>query len=333
MRRIGARRILFVRTDRLGETLLNLPTLAALKAACSDATVTMLAAQTLAPLLRGAPDIIDNILCAPRASGGWLPEAIATARLLRPHRFDVAIVSNPKKSLHLAVWLAGIPCRIGYDRKWGWLLTHRVPDRTGRGQRHEVDCNLDLIRALGHDVTAGVCSLSVSSSEERWVERLLAQQGIDDGATLIAVHPFSSTPQKQWGRESFVELMRQLSCAGRATVVVIGEAAAADIEGFESSGVAVINLVNRLTLPQLAALLRRVQLLISVDSGPVHLAAAVGTPTVVLFGTTDPARGPVRWAPWGTGHCVIHKASLEAITVTEVVQAAQQQLAQRKIAG
>jgi ADP-heptose:LPS heptosyltransferase len=85
-------------------------------------------------------------------------------------------------------------------------------------------------------------------------------------------------------------------------------------------------MVGRLTVRQLAALLQQVGLLVSNDSGPVHLAAAVETPTIVLFGTSDPAAGPRRWGPWGQGHRVIWKASMEAIQVDEVVDAVRSQL-------
>ena len=81
------------------------------------------------------------------------------------------------------------------------------------------------------------------------------------------------------------------------------------------------DLVGRLTLRQLAALLQHARLLVSNDSGPVHLAAAMGTPTVVLFGTSDPATGPARWGPWGQGHTVICQPRLEQIDVDEVLQA------------
>ena len=91
-------------------------------------------------------------------------------------------------------------------------------------------------------------------------------------------------------------------------------------------------MAGRTSLPQLAATLQRAKVLVSNDSGPVHLAAALGTPVVALFGTTDPAAGPRRWGPWGAGHTVIWKETMDAITVAEVLEAVQAQLARPRCA-
>jgi len=90
----------------------------------------------------------------------------------------------------------------------------------------------------------------------------------------------------------------------------------------------VVNLVGRVSLRQLAAVLRRARCLVSNDSGPVHLAAAVGTPAVVLFGTPTAAAGPRRWGPWGLNHTVISQPSMEAISVADVLTAVQHTLGQ-----
>ena len=111
-------------------------------------------------------------------------------------------------------------------------------------------------------------------------------------------------------------------------VVVIGGAESAGrMQEVRSANRSVVSLAGRLTLVQLAALLQRAQLLVSGDSGPVHLAAAVQTKTVVLFGTTQAATGPRRWGPWGSaGHTVIWKPSMDAITIEEVFDALAHQL-------
>ena len=134
------RRIVWLRTDRLGETLLNLPAVAALKAALPGTALTFVVHPDLRDLLTAARGV-DRVLPYREGEGRWwVARAFRLAKTLRSHRFDLAIVSNPKKELHLAVWLAGIPRRAGYARKWGrWLLTHRVDDRKALGERHEVE--------------------------------------------------------------------------------------------------------------------------------------------------------------------------------------------------
>jgi len=322
MARAEIRRILFIRTDRLGETLLNLPAVVALKTALPQAEVSFLAQRDLVPLLRGVPEITDVLASAQGPRGLWWARALAVAAQLRARRFDAAIVSNPKQELHAAVWLAGIPVRVGYGRKWGGLLTHRLPDRKALGERHEVEYNLDLVRALGLSAVDGRWPSFRFEREQAELVQLLEQQGVRPAEPFIAVHPWTSNPRKQWPFERYRELIRRLGGQHKPRVTVIGAAQQRQaVDAILGSGAGVVDLVGRVTLRQLAALLQRARLLISNDSGPAHLAAAVGTRTVVLFGTSDPSTGPGRWGPWGKGHLVIAQPSMDAITVEQVLDA------------
>ena len=248
--------------------------------------------------------------------------------MLRQFRFDVALVSNPQQELHVAVWMARIPTRVGYDRKCGRLLTNRLNDRKALGGRHEVEYNLDLVRALGISVAIPEWHFPPLLPEQHAVMQLLKEQGISTSAAFIAVHPWTSNPMKQWPIERFQRLIERLVEQYGHQVVLVGgpeEHARAAAITWPSQGVA--NLVGCLTLRELAALFQRAQLVVSNDSGPVHLAAAVKAKTVVLFGTTNPATGPRRWGPWGEGHVVIWKDSMQAIGVDEVIEAVRTQSA------
>src|SRR3989338_1936841 len=217
-----ARRLLFIRTDRLGETLLNLPAIAALNAALPNAELTVVIHPALQDLIAAAPGV-DRVLPYDDADTRWWVRAFGFAKMLRSHRFDLAIVSNPKKELHVAVWLAGIPIRVGYARKWGrWLLTHRVDDRKALGERHEVEYNLDLIRALGLPTMISPWQLPPFERERAEVFQLLERHGINPSQPVIAVHPWTSNPLKRWPSERFQALMRR--CVERlgVQVVVIG---------------------------------------------------------------------------------------------------------------
>ena len=315
-----ARRALFIRTDRLGETLLNLPAVAALREALPRASLTLLVHPDLQSLFTAIPGI-DHVLADEPASAPWWIRAARLSRTLKPHRFDLAVVSNPKKELHAAVWLAGIPTRIGYHRKWGrWLLTHRLEDRKALGERHEVDYNLDLIRVLGISTAAAPRLLPPLPREQADVLHLLEQQGLDPARPFVAVHPWTSNPAKQWPLERFASVIEIVTRRLAMPVVLIGGSQERSrASSLPARRGAVANLVGALTLTQLAALLQRATLLVSNDSGPVHLAAAVGTRTLVLFGSTDAGTGPGRWGPWGAGHTVIANPSMDAIRVEDVV--------------
>jgi ADP-heptose:LPS heptosyltransferase len=313
------RRFVFIRTDRLGETLLNLPAVSALNAALPEASVTLLVHPDVRPLLDGLPGV-EAVLADEPAGGTWWGRAWRLGRRLAAGRFDAAIVSNPKKELHAAVWLARIPVRVGYGRKGGWLLTRRIPDLKKLGDRHEVEYNFDLIRALDLPIQTPARRFPSLSRERAELARLPALSGLQPSDTVVAVHPFTSNPAKEWPADRFKELIARLSEVAPLRVVVIG--------GPEERGRAAaimpqrpgaIDAVGRLTLRQTAALLQHARLLVSNDSGPVHLASAVGTPVIALFGAVEGPSGPARWGPWGGGHAVVARERLDDISVDDVL--------------
>lgn len=332
-------RLLFIRTDRLGETILNVPAMAALKAAFPRASLTALVHSDLAPLIRRLP-IVDEVRCAPSLEG-WRA-MWHFSRGLRKAHYDLAVVSNPRKDLHLAVWLAGIPVRVGYRRKWGGLLTHAIEDRKALGARHEVEYNRDLVRLLDVPVGLPDWPWPFFEPEQRELARLLEPWRVEPEARQrplrsskseegwVVVHPWTSNPRKQWPLERFRELMGALQQRAGVTMALIGahsalplsfldvEAGSWKLETGNWKGI--VDLTGKLSLPQLAALLQRTRVLVSNDSGPMHLAASLGTPVVALFGTEDEGSHPTRWGPWGATHTVIHKP-LAQISVEEVVSA------------
>ena len=359
-------RLLFVRTDRLGETLLNLPVLHAIRHTWPDAHLTFFVQEPLCELL-AADGASDEVLAEPPLPNAWWRRAVSLARLWRQLRVDTVIISNPKKEYHAAAWLARIPRRIGYDRKGGWLLTTRVPDEKARGDRHEVDYNLDLVRAMGARIPEEPAwGLNIEPAWRERIEQRLASYGVERGERIIAIHPWTSNPKKQWPLER-VQALAAVCVArrfGRVVIVGIPTPSATPPSGHSlgrgprwlcllarlggmfaprgaservpgacpwgsTGGMAdgpwpaeAINLAGQTSLRELAALLERSTVLISNDSGPVHLASAVGTPVVALFGTSDAGSHPTRWGPWGDGHVVLY-GPLERLSVEQVVEAVQ----------
>ena len=245
------------------------------------------------------------------------------ARRLRTGRFHAVLVSNPHKVLHFAVFLAGIPVRVGYARKWGWTLTHTLKDEKAAAEFHEVEYNLRLLKRLGIDVPAVPSfQLPVSGDDQEAVAALLERFRVRDTDDLVAVHPWTSNPAKRWPPVRFQQLIQQLAKLPGIRPVIIGgqEASPHAHEMMDDSSERVCNVVGRLSLGELAALLQRVRVLVTNDSGPMHVAAAVGTPVIALFGTGSPGGHPKRWGPWGSHHTVIHKP-LQDITVEQVLEA------------
>jgi heptosyltransferase-2 len=251
---------------------------------------------------------------------------------LKKKRFDLAVILNPAKKFNLITFLAGIPRRVGYNRKWGFLLTDKIEDKKYLGEKHEVEYNLDLVRKIDADTQNKSLFIPINSQDEEFVKELLVELGIKDNNSLIAIHPWTSNPQKQWPWERFVELGDRLIEELGIRVVVIGGDDEVEVTSkfCNSMRNLPINLCAKLSLRQLAAFLRYCKLLISNDSGPVHIASAVKTPTVVIFGGSDPGTGPIRWGPWGEGHKIIYKDSLEEITVDEVFKLGRDSVSARR---
>ena len=160
------------------------------------------------------------------------------------------------------------------------------------------------------------------------VRQMLAAHGLNGAAPLLAVHPWTSNPVKQWPVERFEALVEAMVSRAYGDVVIIGGPESPRWRMPRAASGRVMDLTGQLTLPQLAALLQRSRLVISNDSGPVHLAAAVGTRTLVLFGAADSSTGPRRWGPWGERHVVIARRTMQAITVDEVLEALDRALSQ-----
>lgn len=348
-------KILVVRTDRigrigcsarycgLGEALLNMPAIRALKQNFNS-SIAVLVNPVVRELLAGSPEI-DQILTFDEDK--WNKSVFTRLQLLRQIRegkYDLAVVFNPTKRFHILTYLAGIPRRLGYARKWSFLLTHKMEDKKSLGQKHEVEYNLDLVRSIGADIDEKDISIAVEKKDIRFVEDLLLKYAIRDKDLVIAIHPHSSNPAKSWPKENFASVADDLRSRFAAKMVIIG---AAQERGSVRDLISLtkyppINLSGKLTLKQLAAFFQRCALLISNDSGPVHIATAMGTPTVVIFGRNIPGVGPKRWGPWGEGHIVLHKNAgcnpcldrncpynfrcLISITPEEVLKAVERQL-------
>ncbi len=290
--------ILAIRNDRFGEFLLNIPALRALKESFPQAKLT-LAVNSVVYELAKAVEFVDQVVL-------W----DEVRKDLRKHKFDLCVVLNPAKEAHWAVFRAGIPLRVGYDRKWGFLLTHKLKDTKHLGDRHEVDCNLELVALIGAHTQDK--SFSVKVDESYFPEFA--------GKKIVAIHPFTSDPVKQWPPERFKELAQRIKKELKLEVVMVG----LSLNPLNMENI--IDMTNKTSLPELAALLKRCSLLISADSGPVHLAAAVGTPVIALFRNDLPGKTARRWGPWGKGHLVIEKSNLNDITVDEVFDKAREAL-------
>ena len=295
-------RILVIKPSSLGDIVHALPTVASLRRRFPSAKITWLVKREWAAVLEGNPDL-NEVLALDLSLKGWL----AAWRAVRAGRFDTVVDLQGLLRSALLGWISGAPIRIGFaNSREGspWFYTERVP--VPSPSMHAVDRYLLTAQCLGADpgeVKPSDFPLPHETQAEARVEVLLAAAGIQAGATLVAMNPSARWETKRWPLESFVAVGDRLQQDGAARVVLIGgrDVRHTGKQVMRKMRTTPIDLMGQTTLKELIALLRRARLLVTNDSGPMHLAAAVGTPVIALFGPTD----PTRTGPYGAGHTVL----------------------------
>ena len=301
--------IAVIRTDRIGEVLLSTVFVNAINSVYPKAGIFFVTSEYARPLVEDMGGVKEVLTFDTPGRRGWIRKACRLAGELRRRKIDAAVVLNPHKSLHLACFLAGIPVRAGYDRKWGFLLNRRIRDERDKGLKHECEYSMDLANAIGIECSAPKVSLNITGASVEKTGRVLREKGKIDDRLLVAVHPGSSNPAKMWPHSRYAELIRKINDETGCDVVLLGSGSEKHLteEIARESGGKTIDLAGELDLKELAAVLKHADLFIGNDAGPMHMAAAVGTSVIALFGRNIPGVGPKRWGPWGEGHIVFHE--------------------------
>ena len=302
-------RILVIRLDLIGDLVLSLTVVQALKHTYPDAEIDLLAVPASGKIAIHDPELHEvigydpNIWRRPKALlqfKNWR-EASTLLKRLRSRHYDLAVSVFGDWAAILAV-LSGAPRRIGFGREsYFGFMTDSVPGRHWKpgDHKHEVDYCLELAQAAGAMVTPEdrIPYLYVDSQSQQEVAGLLQQEGVQEDRPLIACHVSSNNGQsKRWPIPYWATLLDRLIRQQNAQIILTG--APSDLPLIEEIMGRMhekpINMAGKTSLPQLAALLQRANLMITGDSGPMHIAAAVGTPLIAIHGPTDPAQsGPV----------------------------------------
>jgi heptosyltransferase-2 len=190
-----------------------------------------------------------------------------------------------------------------------YFLTDRVRHTKQLGEKHESEYNLDLVRYLGIHPKKKKLFMGVSPETKAWVRELFIRQGIKESDKLLAIHPGASCPSKVWPNERFSRVADSLiEKSGFKVVIVAGQKDAALAQSVvKNMRHPAVNLAGETSVAHLAGVLKRCRLLISNDSGPVHVACAVGTPVISVFGRSQAGLSPKRWGPSGARDKIMHK--------------------------
>ncbi len=300
-------RVAVLRLDHLGDVLLTLPALKALREELPRAQIDFITGPwgLEAAKMGGQADrvlVFEAPWFARPARAGVWGATEALSRLLRAGGYDAVIDFRGDLRHAWAARKAGIPLRIGQALTGGrFLLTH--PARY-YSNLHEIEQNISLLRQAGLFPRALPSWPVFKAGEEdtRTVEKVKRELGL--GENFIVLHPLPATPAKRWMAEKWGQLIDGLP--GDFDVVMIGvQTDAAYLEEIQKGcRRKVISAAGLFTLPQLAAFLGQCRLFIGVDSGPAHIAAAVGVPVISLFSGTNRV---CQWAPWGSQVTVLQK--------------------------
>lgn len=344
---LAVRRVLAVRLDNLGDMLLMSPALRAIKESLPEAELTVLASPVGAQAARLHPDVDDVIVYQSPQMDPWqrLPQdperELALIAELRQRRFDAALIftSFRQSSLPQAYlcYLAGIPLRLAASTDGaGSLLTtrHRHPEQ----RMHEVERALDLVAAVGLTTSRRDLVLEVpQAARRRAQEWLAAARPAPADGPLLVIHPGCSMSARTYPWEQYAEVADLAIAQLGARVVLTGSADESALLGQICGRMRqnAIPAAGALAFDELCALIEAADLVITNNTGPMHMAAALKTPVVALFALTNP---PEQWAPWHVSHyqlfhdvpcrlcysrtCLTDHACLRRIAPEQVIAAA-----------
>jgi len=296
-------RILLTRIKFIGDVVLTTPVVRAVREKFPDAYIAYLGDKKSVSLLDNNPSL--NEIIPFDFSRPTLFEQPRIAWLLRKRKFDVVVdlFSNPRSAL--LSYLSGAPVRIGKDVKGrGNLYTHRIRD--DGGMKSAIAFHYQYVRPLGVEPTYWRTEIFLTDEEKREAGIFLRWQEVDGTKPIVALHPGATWPNKMWLKEYFAELIDRLSIRLNAAVILsLGPEDASLGEYFARRCFGRIRILPVLPLRQLAAVLSQCRAFVTNDCGPMHIAVAVGTPTVGIFG---PEPEEV-WFPYSEseGHRAIRK--------------------------
>jgi lipopolysaccharide heptosyltransferase II len=319
-------RILIRSSNWLGDAVMSVPAIRAIKGGRPDARVTIAAPENIAPIWKLVPEV-DAIIPLP---GSRLPSVVRLLR--REPSFDVAILFPNSLRTALETWLSGIPRRVGYRGHWRrWLLNQivPVPRKPGPPEHHSLRF-LRITRECGADKFNDTSPADVQYSTSN-VQTAINRQPIKIGLCPGAEYG----PAKRWLPERFAEAAEKIGAYSSVQWALFGTArdAAAGEQIAAALGDHCLNRIGQTTLDQLIDELRQCRLLLTNDTGTMHLAALLGVPVVAIFGSTEPRlTGPlgdghiilrhhVECSPCFLRECPIDFRCMKAVSVQEVANA------------
>jgi len=304
----GIDRLLVRGTNWIGDVVMTLPALASIRKTFPGARIAVLAKPWVAEIYRLSTDADEVILFEAPGRHAGIRGKLRLAGELRDRRFDAAILLQNAVEAAILARLAGIPLRAGYNSDGrGPLLTHSVQRTQAIRQVHQIDYYLAMVRALGGVPADRAVRLQPGSAYDGIARSLFSRFGLETGRLLIGVAPGAAFgPAKKWFPERFSAVADRLVDETKAQVLLFGSGK--DRESTAAVGKSArhrfIDIAGETDLKEAISLMARCALFLSNDSGLMHVAGALGLPTVAIFGSTN----PLTTSPAGQKSVVIHHA-------------------------
>jgi lipopolysaccharide heptosyltransferase II len=283
------KRILIVNVNWIGDVIFSTPFISAVRAAYPGSRIACLVHPRCVEVLEGNPRIDDTIVYDEEGAHKGIAGKLKLALRLRRERFDTAFLLHRSFTKALLVFAAGIAERIGYPTKRrGLLLTKQVelPDEG----THKVEYFLNIARSCGMRPRDVRYEFPVDDADRKHIVKLLRDNGIGEKDTLAVLCPGGNWDMKRWPWRNFARLTDMLASGLGAKVVISGAAKDTELAGRISSAAKQKPVVccGKTPLKTLGALLERADIVIANDTGPMHIAVAVGSRVIALFGPTSP---------------------------------------------
>jgi heptosyltransferase-2 len=319
----------------VGDAVLAIPAMKAIRARFPGAEITLLVRPWVAGLFSSAP-YIDKVWTEnkPASLGSW----IRITRDIRKREFDLSLLLPNSFESALMMFIGGVRQRVGYATDGrGWMLTEAVPKMTG--QQHQIQYYLNLTKVLSAATDPPSIRIEATPSERDTARQLLAAEGIPAGTPFLVLNPGAAYGSaKRWHQDRFAGAAGNLASKLGLNVAIIGSEAERAIANQVCERMtrptAVLN--GRTSLETLIGVLAESSLMITNDSGPMHIAAALGIPTVAIFGPTDETntgpygphtrivKHPVECSPCLLRECPIDHRCMNGVSVEDVCRAARE---------
>jgi lipopolysaccharide heptosyltransferase II len=303
-------KILIIDLDNVGDVVMASFLPRALKSLYPDSYISVLVKEYSQDIFRHNTFINEMIIFNPPWLGDMLDKRFTwqqtktLVKKLKTYKFDLAIVVNSDWRKALLAKLACIPIRVGANKKKSRLfLTKPVAFRKDPG-KHTVQENLDLLKALGYKHEDAALEVFVDKDMRQWADRILLKNNLESGELLISIHPGAGHPARIWPAENYIKLINALQSEPKLKIVVAGSAhdhVIKEIEHMINKDKVII--LQDISILQVAALFKKSACVVAQDSGPMHLATAVGTRVVAIFGPSNPSK----FGPYGKGHIVVRQ--------------------------